>query len=120
MGQHQWLGILNEDFDTVLELDTLTTIRQVGFSCIEETGAGIYFPARGGSGGVGRRYRNFRTLKTWQNRRPLPIERTPDIHTQTITLEFRPTVYRYLRVKAVLPAGGGAGVFIFVDEVVVE
>lgn len=118
-GNGQWLGILNENFEAVLELDTLTAIRQVGFSCIEETGAGIYFPA-GVEVAVSEDGRNFRTLKTWQNRRPLPIERTPDIHTQTITLEFEPTACRYLRVKAAYQPVEGQGVFIFVDEVVVE
>ncbi|MCO6476258.1 MAG: family 20 glycosylhydrolase [Phaeodactylibacter sp.] len=118
-GNGQWLGILNENFEAVLELDTLTTIRQVGFSCIEETGAGIYFPARV-EVAVSEDGRHFRTLRSWQNNRPLPIPRTPDIHTQTITLEFRPTACRYLRVKAAYQPVEGQGVFIFVDEVVVE
>ena len=118
-GNGQWLGILDQDFEATLELDTLTFIRQVGFSCIEETGAGIYFPANV-EVEVSADGQRFKKVKTWQNNRPKPIPRTSDIRTQTITLDFAPIACRYLRVKAAYQKVEGQGVFIFVDEVVVE
>ena len=118
-GNGKWLGILSRDFDATIEFDEPTEITKVRMSCIEETGAGIYLPA-GLEVAVSNDGKQFKTLKTWKNTRTKDIPKTPNIDTKTFTLDFEPTTCKCLRIKAPYQKVKNQGVFIFVDEVVVE
>ena len=118
-GNGKWLGILGEDFESVLQFPEPTEVSKVGFSCIEETGAGIYYPASievlGSKDG-----KHFKSLKTWNSNRKTPIPRTPECTNKTITLDFTPATYKFVKVKAKYQRVKNQGVFIFVDELIVE
>ncbi|SFF64608.1 glycoside hydrolase family 20 protein [Sunxiuqinia elliptica] len=118
-GNGKWLGILGRDFSATINLKETASISKVAMSCIEETGAGIYFPA-GMEVAVSTDGKNFKTLKTWKNKREASIPKTPDIKTETFTLDFEPTECQYIRVKAPYQRVKNQGVFIFIDEVIVE
>jgi hexosaminidase len=118
-GNGKWLGILDTDFTTTMEFDKPTEISEVGFSCIEQTGAGIYFPAalnlEISDDGV-----HYTQLKSWKSNRKLPLERNADIKTQIIKMEFEPTVCNYLRINTTYQRVPNSGVFVFVDEIIVN
>ncbi|TKG92876.1 hypothetical protein EYV94_18050 [Puteibacter caeruleilacunae] len=118
-GNGKWLGVLGRDFEAELQFPTPTEISKVGFSCIEETGAGIYYPASievlGSKDG-----KQYKTLKTWSSNRKTPIPRTPECTNKIITLNFTPATYQYVKVKAKYQHVKNQGVFIFVDELIVE
>ncbi len=118
-GNGKWLGILDSDFVTTMEFDEPTEISEVGFSCIEQTGAGIYFPAalklEVSDDGI-----NFTKLKSWESNRELPIERNAEIKTKIIRMEFDPRECTYLRINTTYQRVPDSGVFVFVDEIVVN
>ncbi|HSH19377.1 MAG TPA: family 20 glycosylhydrolase, partial [Draconibacterium sp.] len=118
-GNGKWLGILEQDFETVIEFDQSTDISKVGFNCIEETAAGIYFPesikvlvSNDGT--------DYTSIKHWQTNRELPIDKNSDISVQTIWLEFDITNCKFLKVKCNYQRVPDSGVFVFVDEIIVE
>lgn len=118
-GNGKWLGILSKDFEATIQLDAATEISKVQMSCIEETGAGIYFPA-GLEVAVSDDGENFTSVKKWDAKRDMPIAITSDIKTKKFTLEWNPTTCLYIRVKAPYQQVKNQGVFIFVDEIIVE
>ncbi len=118
-GNGKWLGILSKDFITTIEFDNPTEVSKIGFNCIEETQAGIYFPAglevAASNDGI-----NYNTLKTWKTQREIPIQRSPDIQTKNFELDFETTTCKYLQIKTKYQRIPNLGVFIFVDEIIVE
>jgi hexosaminidase len=118
-GNGKWLGMLGTDFTTTIEFDEPTEVSKIGFNCIEETAAGIYFPAglevAGSSDGV-----IFNTLKSWRTERETPILRSSDIQTKNFELDFEPTTCKYLKIKSFYQRVPNSGVFIFVDEIIVD
>lgn len=118
-GNGKWLGILSTDFSATVSLHQPTSISKVSLSCIEETGAGIFFPA-GIEVAVSEDGKLFKTVQSWKNERERPIAKTPDIQTQSFSLEFDPVNCKYIQVKAPYEKINGEGVFIFIDELIVE
>ncbi|MEN7550447.1 family 20 glycosylhydrolase [Rapidithrix thailandica] len=118
-GNGKWLGILNRDLEATLKLDTLSEIRQIKLSCIEETSAGVYFPAAI-EVAVSQDGKSYQTVQAFKNERSLPIPKVPDIHTNTFELNFDPVACQYIRVKAQYQKVNNQGVFIFADELMVE
>lgn len=118
-GNGKWVGILSEDLEATLTLDQPTKIHQIGLSCIEETGAGIYFPA-GLEVLISEDGKNYRSLKQWRSDRSGVIPKTSDIQTKVFTLEFAPVTTQYLKIKAPYQHVKDQGVFIFTDELIVE
>ncbi len=118
-GNGRWLGVLGKDLEAIVEFDSPTEIQEVGFSCIEETAAGIYFPA-GLEVAVSNDGKNFENLKSWKNPRDKNIPRLSEIYTKTFVVEFQPKTCKYLRVKAQYQKVKNQGVFIFIDELIVE
>ena len=115
----RWLGMLETDFVTTIELDGESEISQVGFNCIEETAAGIYFPesievSLSSDGEV------YKPIKTWKTSRSLPIEKTSDIQVKNILIEFEKTNCKFMKIKCNYQRVPNSGVFVFADEIVVE
>lgn len=115
----RWLGILSSDFVTTIEFDEPTEISEVGFNCIEETGAGIYFP-ESIEVSVSDDGENYKPMNTWHSDRQLPIDKTSDIKVQKILVEFEKVNCKFLKVKCNYQRVPDSGVFVFVDEIVVE
>lgn len=118
-GNGKWLGILSHDFVTTIEFDEPTEISKVGFNCIEETGAGIYFP-ESIEVSVSDDGENYKQMNTWHTNRQQPIDKTSDIQVQTIPVEFEKTNCKFMKVKCNYQRVPNTGVFVFVDEIVVE
>lgn len=118
-GNGKWLGMLSKDFTATIEFDHPTEVSKIGFNCIEETGAGIYFPA-GLEVAVSNDGVVFKTVQTWKTQRKIPIQRTPDIQTKNFELGFENTTCKYLQVITQYQRVPNSGVFVFVDEIVVE
>ncbi len=118
-GNGKWLGMLDTDFVTTIEFDKTTEISEVGFNCIEETAAGIYFP-ESLEVSVSVDGKNYTHLKTWKNNRELPIAKTSDIQLQHILVGFEKTNCTFLKVKCNYQRVPDTGVFVFADEIVVE
>jgi len=118
-GNGKWLGMLSTDFISTIELDQETEISKIGYSCIEETQAGIYYPATI-EVSVSMDGEKYKTVKVWKSSRKVPILKSPDIKTQTIELAFPPVSCRYVRVKTIYQRVPKSGVFVFVDEIIVE
>lgn len=118
-GNGKWLGMLSRDFEATMEFDAPTEVSKIGYSCIEETAAGIYFP-QGIEVSVSNDGINFEKIKTWKSDRKAPIEKTPEIQTQVIELDFEATTCKYLQVKTIYQRVANTGVFVFVDEIIVE
>lgn len=118
-GNGKWLGILQKDFTATIEFNDLTEVSKIGYSCIEETGPGIFFPA-GIEVAVSDDGKTFKTVKTWSSNRQLSIPLTPVTHTKIIELDFEPTSCKYLSVKTIYQRVSNSGVFVFVDEIIVE
>jgi hexosaminidase len=118
-GNGKWLGILSNDFVTNIEFDEPTEISKVGFNCIEETGAGIYFP-ESIEVSISDDGENYKLMKNWKTDRKLPIDKTSDIYVQTIPVEFEKTSCKFLKIKCNYQRVPNSGVFVFVDEIIVE
>lgn len=118
-GNGKWLGILDTDFSATIIFDQPISVSKIGMSCIEETGAGIYFPA-GLELAVSEDGKSFQSIKSWKNERERPIAKTSDIQTRTFSLDFDPVVCKSIQIKAPVERIRGKGVFIFVDEIIAE
>lgn len=118
-GNGKWLGVLNQDFEAIIEFDAPTEIQKVGISSIEETIVGIYFPSSLEIA-VSDDGKKFTTLKRLENNREEEIPLTTVIENKTFLFEFEPKICKYLRIKAPVQKVKNQGVFIFIDEIVVE
>ncbi|MBI9065633.1 MAG: family 20 glycosylhydrolase, partial [Marinilabiliaceae bacterium] len=118
-GNGKWLGILSKDFEATITFDEATEIQKIGLSCIEETGAGIYFPA-GLEVLVSDDGKSFTSIKAWKTAKNGNISKTSDIKTKVFALEFDPLTCHYIKVKAPYQKVKNQGVFIFTDELIVE
>lgn len=117
-GNGKWLGYLDQNFSTTIRFGTEQEIKSVGYSAIEDQPSGIYFPDE------------ISVLVSEDNQRyeevaVMPIEHS-SIHYDTKTkdsifqLKFPPVNASFLRVEASCPRIPDKGVFLFVDEIVVE
>jgi len=118
-GNGKWLGILQTDFTATIEFDESTEISKIGYNCIEQAGAGIFFPV-GLELSASDDGKNYRSLKTWKTSREKPSIKTTSGEVWTIEVDFKPTICRYLQMKTIYPRRNDSGVFIFVDELIVE
>ncbi|MEN8116825.1 MAG: family 20 glycosylhydrolase [Bacteroidota bacterium] len=118
-GNGKWLGILGQDFTTTIELDSLTEVSKVVFSCIEQTNAGIYFP-KSVEVAVSENGENFKSTATWNDSRESNIPGSNEIRTKNIALDFETTACKYLKIETKYHRIPNSGVFIFVDEIIVE
>ncbi|SMO85481.1 hexosaminidase [Saccharicrinis carchari] len=118
-GNGKWLGFLNKDFEATITFEQATTIEKVALSCIEETGSGIYLP-KGMEIQVSIDGKNFETAGTWSSERKGDIAITPEVINEEITVSFNPIQCKYLRIKAPYHQIKDQGVFMFIDEIIVQ
>ena len=118
-GNGKWLGILNHDFETVLKLKEPKNIQLVQLSCVEATGAGIFYPSTievftSDDGN------NYTKAGSWQLEKTYQKPWSSDVTHRMLPVEFDKTSTQYIKVKAIYPHINDMGVFLFIDEVVVE
>ncbi|BDD03386.1 GH92 family glycosyl hydrolase [Aureibacter tunicatorum] len=117
-----WAGIQQDDFEATIELEETTLVHSLGINFLECTSAWIFAPLEVeflvSEDGV-----NFESVKLEQ------LE-MPDDHTKISVRKFRSGVdkkVKFVRVKAknpgILPkwhAGAGSGIWMFIDEIIIE
>jgi len=118
-GSKKWLGILNQDFEATIVLDKAKNIKQLKMSCIEETGAGIYFPSAI-EVDVSMDGEQFEQVGAWTSDRTGEIAKTSTISNEQFVVDFDMVNCKYLKVKASYQQVKDQGVFIFIDELIVE
>ncbi len=118
-GNGKWLGMLQTDFTATFEFDEITEISKIGYNCIEQAGAGIFFPV-GLELSISDDGKNYKPLKTWKTDREKPTIKTSNGELWTIEVDFETVYCKFLKVKTIYPRRTDSGVFIFVDEIIVE
>jgi len=118
-GSKKWLGILNKDFEATIVLNEAKDVKQLKMSCIEETGAGIYFPSAI-EVYVSNDGERFEQVGAWTSDRIGEIAKTSTISNEHFVVDFDVVNCKYLKVKASYRQVKDQGVFIFVDELIVE
>ncbi len=117
-GNGRWLGLLNKPLEAIIDLAPDSLIQSVGFSSIEDQGSGIYFPdqIRLSISENGRSFNEI-AFDDIFNQEIRYDSKTKD---STFTITFPPKKTRFLKVEAIPPDIPDQGVFIFVDEIIVE
>ena len=118
-GNGMWLGILQKDFEAIIKLKESTAIQTVKFSCIEAPGSGIFYPETvqvliSDDGADYTQAGEWQLDKTYQ--KPWSF----DVNDLIIPIEFNRTKAQYIKIKARYPRLEGTGVFLFIDEIIVE
>ncbi len=118
-GNGKWLGILDKDFEAILEFDTSQKINNIGFSCIEDNGAGIYLPVTIEISGSDDN-KNFELVGNWSQEQP--EQKSTEVKAYTFNIPGNVKSYRFLKVKArsLATTANRSGVFLFIDEIIVE
>ncbi|MER2996484.1 family 20 glycosylhydrolase [Pontibacter populi] len=119
----QWLGFSGNDFETVLDLEQITTINRISSSHLQNMLANIFLPVQVDFL-VSEDGKKYRALKTITNTTD-PLK--GGIFTQVFAAEFAPVKARFVKVTArnikVCPPNhrsAGKTAWLFVDELVVE
>ncbi len=115
----RWQGWLDQDFEVVIDLGEKTQINCVTLSALENQGPDIYFPTSievsTSNDGV-----NFIRRNTLN----IPYKANPNAELKDFALNFNlPIETTYVKVKAhILPKNPepNRGVWLFVDEIIVE
>ncbi len=117
-----WVGLVNNDIDPVIDLGTPTAISRVTLHYLDNAGAWIY-PPRGMEVYGSADGQNFTLLA----KREVLAQTKAGSHAETVVLETPNAKTRYLKVVVqkfgVIPAGApgaGEGAWVFVDEIMVE
>jgi hexosaminidase len=116
-GNGKWLGILDKDFECIIDLENNDVINEVGFSCIQETGAGIYFPVSIEVFGSNDE-NSFEKIGSWNNE----LKESSKTESQIFYISCNRKDYRYVKIKAKSLATeiNKRGVFIFIDELIIQ
>ena len=118
-GSGKWIGVLDKDFDIFIDLEKETVVSKTILSCINDTGSGIYFPARL-EAFVSQDGISFNSVKKWERDFPVNVPISLDHMRRKFTLDFKPVKCKYVRLKASCVQLKNQGVFIFADEVIIE
>ncbi|MCG8578946.1 MAG: family 20 glycosylhydrolase [Bacteroidales bacterium] len=118
-GNGKWLGILNHDFEAIINLKAPKDIRSVQLSCVEATGAGIFYPVSfevftSVDGTEYTKAGSWKLDKTYQ--RPW----SADVTHRILPVKFEKINTQFIKVRAKYPRINDMGVFLFIDEVIVE
>lgn len=117
-GNNRWLGYLNEDFSATIRFPEMTEIQSVGYSAIEDKPSGIHFPENiqirvAGEDGT---ERELTTLDI----DPTEIRYDTKTKDSVFYLDFPPVKTKSVKVKALYPRVPDQGVFLFIDEIIVQ
>lgn len=117
-GNGYWLGLLSKPVEATIHFSKNTRIHKVGYSAVEDQGSGIYFPdeVRVSVSEDGQKFREiaFEDIDNDQ------INYTSKTKDSIFTIAFPPEMTNYLKIEAIPPVVPDKGVFLFVDEIVVE
>jgi hexosaminidase len=118
-GNGKWLGVLNNDFEAVVTLDSSVTISEVTLNCVEETGAGIHFPVKleAWVSEDGQTYKNFGVVK---NDHLTSLKTKSETTTRRFKITGIEVEAKYIKVKADYRRIPDKGVFIFADELIIN
>ena len=117
-GNGKWLGFLNKDLESTIQLDTTTTVQKIGLSCIEETAAGIYFPTslEVSYSQNGKVFTSVQKLDLSRKN----IEVNSEVKTRIFWVDFPAVETKYLKVTARYSKIQDKGTFIFTDEIIIK
>ncbi|WP_430813534.1 beta-N-acetylhexosaminidase [Carboxylicivirga sp. RSCT41] len=118
-GNGKWLGILNHDFEAILNLKESKDIQSVQLSCVEATGAGIFYPVSF-EVFISDDGKEYTKAGKWQLDKTYQKPWSADVNHRILSVEFDKTSTQYVKVKAIYPHINDMGVFLFIDEVMVE
>ncbi|WP_289054272.1 beta-N-acetylhexosaminidase [Carboxylicivirga marina] len=118
-GNGKWLGILNQDFEAIINLKESKDIQSVQLSCVEETGAGIFYPVSF-EVFTSEDGKNFTKAGSWQLDKTYQKPWSAEVTHRMLPVKFNRASAQYIKVKAIYPRINNMGVFLFIDEVVVE
>ncbi|WP_236979424.1 beta-N-acetylhexosaminidase [Membranihabitans maritimus] len=116
-GNGKWLGILSKDFSATIEFDTIQDVREIGYSAIEDRGSGIYFP------------KNIEIFVTtdgtdFQEVLNYELNDTVDYNQKSkdsiFKITFPPIKTHKVKVISRYPRIPDKGVFLFVDELMIN
>lgn len=117
-GSGKWVGVLNKDFDAVVNLEKEVEVSKVILSCINDNAAGIYFP-KDIEILISQDGKSFSSVKKWErNLKEKPTVNSSNMRRQ-FSLEFDTVKCKYIKVKARCLELANKGVFIFADEIIV-
>ncbi len=117
-GNGRWLGLLNKNVDAEIHFNSSSSIRSIGYSAIEDQGSGIYFPEqiRVSVSVDGEHYTEIATADIDND----AIQYSSKTRDSIFTIAFPPQETKYLKVEAALPRIPDKGMFLFVDEIIVQ
>ncbi|MBR8537817.1 family 20 glycosylhydrolase [Carboxylicivirga sediminis] len=118
-GNGKWLGILDKDFEASIQLSEPKQINSLKLSCIEENGAGIFYPSSI-EVSVSDNGEDYKPVGTWDNKVNYQPPWSSAVSNTQFPVTFEPLTTQFIRVKASYPKIKGMGVFLFIDEVVIE
>ncbi|WP_439182288.1 beta-N-acetylhexosaminidase [Carboxylicivirga taeanensis] len=118
-GNGKWLGILNKDFEASIELSEAQAISSLKLSCIEENGAGIFYPASV-EVFVSDNGKDYQPVGVWENSVRYQPPWSSTVNNTHIPVNFETVKTQFIKVKAKYPKLKEMGVFLFIDEIVVE
>ncbi|MCB9240574.1 MAG: discoidin domain-containing protein, partial [Flavobacteriales bacterium] len=119
-----WQGYQDQDFELILELDSIQDIRRLRTTFLQDTRSWIIFPTAVeylySTDGV-----NYQTIVKLQpsigpEDYEVQIAEFKHLHTTTISARFIKVVAKNFGELPAWHQGAGGGAFIFVDEVEVE
>jgi hexosaminidase len=118
-GNGKWLGILDKDFEASIRLNKPQSISSLKLSCIEENGAGIFYPSSI-EVWVSDNGEDYRQVGTWNSKINYQPPWSSAVSNTLFPVKFEPLTTQFIKVKAGYPKIKGMGVFLFIDEVVIE
>ena len=117
-GSGKWIGVLNKDLDVTIDLGEKSKVSKAILSCINDTGAGIYFPASI-EVLVSNDGHSFTSVKRWERDVPEVVPQEADNILRKFSITFDAIECRYIRLVADGVKLPNKGVFIFADELIV-
>lgn len=118
-GNGYWLGVLNNPFEAILHLsEEEVEVERVGISAIEDKGSGIHFPdkIRVSLSKDGRTYEEIGFEDIYNDE----IQYDSKTRDSIFYLTFPPNGASFLKIEALPVVVPNQGVFIFLDEIIVQ
>ena len=113
----QWQAWLGNDMELVIDLDTTTKVSQVNVGAMESQGPGIYFPTE-----VEVWLSNDGKTFSSVGKVERPFKVNPSIELKDFIITFKEQNATHVKVvaKNLKKSPKGGGVFLFVDEIIID
>jgi hexosaminidase len=113
----QWQAWLNEDMQATIDLKAAIPIKQVTIGLLENQNSWIYFPTEV-EVWVSEDGESYESVGKLEH----PYKANPGIEKKDLSISFEETTARFVKVNAtnLMVSPNGGGVWIFIDEILVE